>query len=86
MPLIEVSFNESEEQLMKLLHDGMPHCSKEIKVALGDGEMSDGTMRVSISYLRKKLPGHVITTETVRGHDYCLYRLRSLTELVNQIK
>lgn len=86
MPFIEVVLNENEEQLLKLLEDGKPHIASEIKVALGDGDMSDGTMRVGVSHLRKKIPGFVITTETVRGHDYCLYRLKSLTDLVNQIK
>lgn len=85
MPLIEVSFSHEEEQLMKLFGDGKSHPPKAVKVALGCEEMTNGAMRICITNLRKKLSGYVITTETVRGHDYCLYRLVSLTELVKQM-
>ena len=48
-------FTPTQQRLLKLLSDGMPHTRKELVKCLDDELTSLDTVNVHISYLRRKL-------------------------------
>lgn len=50
-----IKFSPTEQILVNILQDGMPHSKSELKAALDGEYTSDGSIRVHMHSIRKKL-------------------------------
>ena len=63
------AYTPNEVKLLEVLNDGLDHTKDELRLAIGDEHTSDGSVKVAVHNLRKKL--------LPIGHDVvCIFRNR----------